>query len=395
MTGGPDTIRTCDLCLRRAALYPAELRVLTGRGRYGKGRDGASRGARFRRGVGRLRLAIRVEVQRRSATLSPPCATPSRRGRIMGPNPISFALFVVFAGVGALSIVTGRPIALGATLIILGVLILAALKMAQQWEKVVILRAGKFTGIKGPGLFVIIPILDIIAAWVDTRIRTTQFLAEQTLTKDTVPVDVDAIIFWVVTDVRKATLEVANYTSAIGWAAQTSLREMIGAADLATLLSNRQAADEQLRKSIDLKTVDWGISVKSVEIRDVKIPEALQDAMSRQAQAERERQARVILGSAEAEIAQKFVEAARTYADYPIALHLRGMNILYESVKERGSTIIVPSNTVDCMNLGGVAGIASLARAGTANPQERGSEAPPDPWSSSAGSTPEEALTGC
>src|SRR5713226_3156225 len=368
MTGGPDTIRTGDLCLRRAALYPAELRVLTGRGRYGKGRDGASRGARFRRGVGRLRLAIRVEVQRRSATLSPPCATPSLRGRIMGPNPISFALFVVFAGVGALSIVTGRPIALGATLIILGVLVLAALKKPQQWEKVVILRAGKFTGIKGPGLFVIIPILDIIAAWVDTRIRTTQFLAEQTLTKDTVPVDVDAIIFWVVTDVRKATLEVANYTSAIGWAAQTSLREMIGAADLATLLSNRQAADEQLRNSIDLKTVDWGISVKSVEIRDVKIPEALQDAMSRQAQAERERQARVILGSAEAEIAQKFVEAARTYADYPIALHLRGMNMLYESVKERGSTIIVPSSAVDSMNLGGMAGLTSLARRGAADP---------------------------
>jgi len=280
----------------------------------------------------------------------------------MGPNPISFALFVVFAGVGALTIVTGGPLALGATLIIVGILILASIKMAQQWEKVVILRAGKFTGIKGPGLFAIIPILDIIAAWVDTRIRTTQFLAEQTLTKDTVPVDVDAIIFWVVTDVRKATLEVANYTSAIGWAAQTSLREMIGAADLATLLSNRQAADEQLRKSIDLKTVDWGISVKSVEIRDVKIPEALQDAMSRQAQAERERQARVILGSAEAEIAQKFVEAARTYADYPIALHLRGMNMLYESVKERGSTIIVPSSAVDSMNLGGMAGLTSLAR---------------------------------
>jgi regulator of protease activity HflC (stomatin/prohibitin superfamily) len=280
----------------------------------------------------------------------------------MGPNPISFALFVVFAGLGALLVVVGRVLVPGVGLILLGILTLASLKMAQQWEKAIVLRAGKFTGIKGPGLFTIIPILDTIAAWVDTRIRTTQFLAEQTLTKDTVPVDVDAIIFWVVVDVRKATLEVANYTSAIGWAAQTSLREMIGAADLATLLSNRQAADEQLRSSIDQKTVDWGISVKSVEIRDVKIPEALQDAMSRQAQAERERQARVILGSAEAEIAQKFVEAARTYADYPIALHLRGMNMLYESVKERGSTIIVPSSAVDSMNLGGMAGLTSLAR---------------------------------
>ncbi len=288
----------------------------------------------------------------------------------MGPNPISFALFVVFAGLGALAIVFGRLLMPGVALIIVGVLILASLKMAQQWEKAIVLRAGKFTGIKGPGLFVIIPILDIIAAWVDTRIRTTQFLAEQTLTKDTVPVDVDAIIFWVVTDVRKATLEVANYSAAIGWAAQTSLREMIGAADLATLLSNRQAADEQLRKSIDLKTVDWGISVKSVEIRDVRIPAALQDAMSRQAQAERERQARVILGSAEAEIAQKFVEAARTYADYPIALHLRGMNMLYESVKERGSTIIVPSSAVDTMNLGGIAGLTSLARSAEAQAGE-------------------------
>ena len=280
----------------------------------------------------------------------------------MGGNPISFALFVVLAGLGGLMIVFARMLVPGVALILFGLFILASLKMAQQWEKAVVLRAGKFTGIKGPGLFGIVPILDTIAAWVDTRIRTTQFLAEQTLTKDTVPVDVDAIIFWTVTDVRKATLEVANYSAAIGWAAQTSLREMIGAADLATLLSNRQAADEQLRKSIDMKTVDWGIAVKSVEIRDVKIPEALQDAMSRQAQAERERQARVILGSAEAEIAQKFVEAARTYADNPVALHLRGMNMLYESVKERGSTIIVPSSAIDTMNLGGMAGITSLAR---------------------------------
>lgn len=280
----------------------------------------------------------------------------------MGGNPISFALFVVLAGLGALMIVFARLLVPGVALILFGLFILASLKMAQQWEKAVVLRAGKFTGIKGPGLFGIVPILDTIPAWVDTRIRTTQFLAEQTLTKDTVPVDVDAIIFWTVTDVRKATLEVANYGAAIGWAAQTSLREMIGAADLATLLSNRQAADEQLRKSIDMKTVDWGIAVRSVEIRDVKIPEALQDAMSRQAQAERERQARVILGSAEAEIAQKFVEAARTYADNPVALHLRGMNMLYESVKERGSTIIVPSSAIDTMNLGGMAGVTSLAR---------------------------------
>jgi regulator of protease activity HflC (stomatin/prohibitin superfamily) len=279
----------------------------------------------------------------------------------MGPNPISIAIFIILAGLGALGIITFHEIA-GAVLVILAILVLVSLKMARQWERAVILRVGKFRAIKGPGLFFIVPVFDAIAAWVDTRIRTTQFLAEQTLTKDTVPVDVDAIIFWVVTDVRRATLEVANYGAAIGWAAQTSLREMIGAADLATLLSNRQAADEQLRTSIDQKTVDWGISVKSVEIRDVKIPEALQDAMSRQAQAERERQARVILGSAEAEIAQKFVEAARTYAENPVALHLRGMNMLYESVKERGSMVIVPSSAVESMNLGGMAGLTSLAR---------------------------------
>ena len=281
----------------------------------------------------------------------------------MGPNPISTAIFLVLAGLGAAAIATFNVIP-GVILIVLAVIVFASLKMARQWEKAVILRAGKFTAVKGPGLFVIIPILDNIAAWVDTRIRTTQFVAEQTLTKDTVPVDVDAIIFWVVTDVRRAALEVANYGAAVAWAAQTSLREMIGAADLATLLSNRQAADEQLRKTIDAKTTDWGISVRSVEIRDVKIPVALQDAMSRQAQAERERQARVILGSAEAEIAQKFVQAAETYANNPVALHLRGMNMLYEAVKERGSTIIVPSSAVESMNLGGLAGITSLARSG-------------------------------
>jgi regulator of protease activity HflC (stomatin/prohibitin superfamily) len=293
----------------------------------------------------------------------------------MGPNPISTAIFLVLAGLGAAAIAIFYVIP-GIILIVLAVIVFASLKMARQWEKAVILRAGKFTAVKGPGLFGIIPILDNITAWVDTRIRTTQFVAEQTLTKDTVPVDVDAIIFWVVTDVRRAALEVANYGAAVAWAAQTSLREMIGAADLATLLSNRQAADEQLRKTIDAKTTDWGISVRSVEIRDVKIPVALQDAMSRQAQAERERQARVILGSAEAEIAQKFVQAAETYANNPVALHLRGMNMLYEAVKERGSTIIVPSSAVESMNLGGLAGITSLARGGGDGPAPKGGAAP-------------------
>jgi regulator of protease activity HflC (stomatin/prohibitin superfamily) len=280
----------------------------------------------------------------------------------MSPNPISLAIVAVLAGLGVLLIGLARLVVPGAVLIVLALVVLAALKMAKQWEQAVVLRAGKFLAVKGPGLFWIVPVLDSVTALIDTRLRTTQFVAEQTLSKDTVPVDVDAIIFWMVTDVRRAALEVANYGEAISWAAQTSLREMIGAADLAKLLSNRKAVDEELRKSIDAKTEEWGIVVKSVEIRDVTIPAALQDAMSREAQAERERQARAILGAAEAEIAHSFAEAARRYADNPVALHLRGMNMLYESVKEHGSTIIVPSTAVDRMNLGGVAGITSLAK---------------------------------
>ena len=300
----------------------------------------------------------------------------------MSPNPISLAIVAILAGFGVLVIVIAGPVVPGALLIILAVIMLAALKMARQWEQAVVLRAGKFLAVRGPGLFWIVPILDNIAALIDTRLRTTQFVAEQTLTKDTVSVDVDAIIFWIVTEVKRAALEVASYGEAISWAAQTSLRETIGAADLAMLLSNRRAADEELRKTIDAKTADWGIRVRSVEIRDVRIPVALQDAMSRQAQAERERQARVILSTAEAEIADKFAEAATTYADNPIALHLRGMNMLYESVKERGgTTIIVPSSAVDSMNLGGVAGVTSLAKRGETNvPGER-----PRPPGSSTG----------
>ena len=292
----------------------------------------------------------------------------------MSPNPISLAIVAVLAVFGILLIVLARLVVPGAILIVWAVIVLAALRMAQQWEQAVVLRAGKFLAVKGPGLFWIVPILDSVTALIDTRLRTTQFVAEQTLTKDTVPVDVDAIIFWMVTDVRRAALEVASYGEAISWAAQTSLREMIGAADLAMLLSNRKAIDEELRQTIDGKTAEWGIVVKSVEIRDVTIPSALQDAMSREAQAERERQARVILGAAEAEIAHSFAEAALSYADNPVALHLRGMNMLYESVKERGSTIIVPSSAVDSMNLGGLAGITSLARAReTSPPDEPGS----------------------
>jgi regulator of protease activity HflC (stomatin/prohibitin superfamily) len=301
----------------------------------------------------------------------------------MSFNPISLAIVAVLAGLGFFAIAAGGLVFIGAPLIVASVVVLTALKMAQQWEKAVVLRAGKFLAVKGPGLFGIVPVLDSVTAIIDTRVRTTQFVAEQALTRDTVPVDVDAIIFWVVTDARQAALAVADYRQAIAWAAQTSLREMIGASDLATLLSNRKAADEELRQTIDAKTEDWGINVRSVEIRDVKIPVALQDAMSRQAQAERERQARVILGTAEAEIAEKFVQAARTYAENPVALHLRGMNMLYESVKERGSTIIVPSSAIDSMNLGGVAGLTSLARTsgGGGTPEGPSPRSPAGPWS--------------
>jgi regulator of protease activity HflC (stomatin/prohibitin superfamily) len=230
------------------------------------------------------------------------------------------------------------------------VIVALSLKMANVWQKFVILRMGKLQSVKGAGLFAIIPILDNVVAVIDGRIQTTAFNAEQALTKDTVPVNVDAIIFWHVHDAEKAALAITNFREAIDRVAQTSLREMIGSSMLAALLSDRKEADEQLEVEIGQKTAPWGISVTSVEIRDVAIPVALQDAMSRQAQAEREKQARVILGSAEAAIAGKFVEAADIYAGHPVALQLRAMNIIYETTKERGATILMPSSMVDSLN---------------------------------------------
>src|SRR6266849_7352927 len=279
-------------------------------------------------------------------------------------NPITLFLTLLCALAGGGLLLSGYRF-LAVAFFIAAVIIAASLKMANAWQKFVILRAGKLQGVKGPGLFLIIPILDAVTAVIDERIQTTAFAAEQALTKDTVPVNVDAIIFWLVHDAQKAALNITNYREAIDRVSQTSLREMIGASMLAALLSERQAADELLRAEISRKTADWGISVNSVEIRDVAIPEALQDAMSRQAQAEREKQARVILGSAEAEIAQKFVEAARIYAENPAALQLRAMNIIYETTKERGTTILIPSSMVDSMNPG-------LAFAGRAAPSAAG-----------------------
>jgi regulator of protease activity HflC (stomatin/prohibitin superfamily) len=259
-----------------------------------------------------------------------------------------FAGIIVLLAIGVSS--TGQ-IVLGGLLFIAAALLAASLQMANAWQKFVILRAGKLHAVKGPGLFFIVPILDSIAAVIDERIQTTAFTAEQALTKDTVPVNVDAIIFWHVHDAQKAALNITNYREAIDRVAQTSLREMIGSSMLAALLSERQTADELLRVEISRKTEDWGISVNSVEIRDVAIPVALQDAMSRQAQAEREKQARVILGSAEADIAGKFVEAAERYAGHPAALQLRAMNIIYETTKERGTTVLIPTSMVDSLNV--------------------------------------------
>jgi regulator of protease activity HflC (stomatin/prohibitin superfamily) len=264
-------------------------------------------------------------------------------------NPItSFLVFVCFVAGLAMTQWVSNYLALvffGAA-----IFIALALKMANAWEKFVILRMGKLQSVKGPGLFVIIPVIDNVIAVIDGRIQTTAFNAEQALTRDTVPVNVDAIIFWHVHDAEKAALAITNYREAIDRVAQTSLREMIGSSMLAALLSDRKEADEQLKDEIAKKTSPWGISVSSVEIRDVAIPEALQDAMSRQAQAEREKQARVILGSAEAAIAGKFVEAADIYAGHPAALQLRAMNIIYETTKERGATILIPSSMVDSLN---------------------------------------------
>lgn len=236
-----------------------------------------------------------------------------------------------------------------------------AIQVARQWEKAVVLRMGKMRGLRGPGLFWIVPILDTITMWIDQRAMVTPFSAEKTLTRDTVPVNVDAVLFWLVWDAEKAALEVENYRAAIAWASQTALREVIGQMTLADILVGRNKMDADLQKIIDERTTPWGITVQSVEIRDVVIPSDLEDAMSRQAQAERERQARVILGESEMQIASSFEEASKAYVNNPTALHLRAMNMLFEGLKQKGALVIVPSSAVDTMNLGGISGLVSLA----------------------------------
>jgi hypothetical protein len=275
-------------------------------------------------------------------------------------NAISWLFALVFFASGVYLLAQTGSMSYVVAGAILAVLSLMSIQIAKAWEKAIVLRLGRFQRLAGPGFFLIVPFVDSVAAWIDQRVQTSTFVAEQTLTKDTVPVDVDAVLFWVVWDAKKAALEVASYRDAIGWAAQTALRDIIGTTYLADLLSNRQTIDANLHQAIDGRTTPWGITVQSVEIRDIKIPENLQDAMSRQAQAERERQARVIFGDAERQIAASFVEASKSYANNPVALHLRAMNMLYEGLKEKGAMIIVPSTAVETMSLGAVTGLASL-----------------------------------
>jgi regulator of protease activity HflC (stomatin/prohibitin superfamily) len=284
-------------------------------------------------------------------------------------GPAMILAFVIFAaGIAGAALMDYYKlsegwIALEVTLLsLIAMYILLALKIASQWEKAIVLHLGKFQRLAGPGLFWIIPVIDTLANWIDHRVMVTPFSAEKTLTMDTVPVDVDAVLFWLVWDAEKAALEVADYRAAIAWAAQTALREIIGQMSLADILVGRAKMDAELQKIIDERTTPWGITVQSVEIRDVVIPQDLEDTMSRQAQAERERQARVILGESEKQIAHSFAEASQSYIHNPTALHLRAMNMLFEGLKEKGALVIVPSSAVDTMNLGGLSGITSLAQ---------------------------------
>ena len=284
-------------------------------------------------------------------------------------NPISIAVLVLLLGLIALLLFQDELLShkdtipwLAASIgVILALLIAASIKIADQWEKAVILRMGKFIGLKGPGLFLIIPIIDRVDKYIDQRVRVTDFNAEKTLTKDTVPVDVDAVVYWTVWDVEKAALEVRRYIEAVTYMAQTGLRDIIGRHELADLLQNREKIAEALQHTLDEHTNPWGVTCQSVGIKDIVIPAALADAMSKQAQAERERQARIILGTAETEISEKFAEASKQYLNNPVALQLRGMNMLFEGLKEKGSLIIVPSAALESMNLGAIGGLAALS----------------------------------
>lgn len=301
-------------------------------------------------------------------------SSPTKTG--LRPNIVGSILLAVPTLAGAaISVLSLDPTAAIAGLV-LGALSAQAPKIAKQWERAVVLRLGKYQGLKGPGIFWIVPFVDTIPTWVDQRVITTNFAAEQTLTSDTVPVNVDAVLFWMVYDPEKAALEVQDYAQAVSWAAQTALRDIIGRTSLTDLLRGRERIEDELQQLIDERTNPWGVTVQSVEMRDVIIPDALQDAMSREAQAAREKQARIILGQAEVEIAHMFEKASHSYRDNPTALHLRAMNMLYEGLKEKGAMMIVPSTAVESMGMGGLLGSAALR-------QQQLSEAREEPIKSS------------
>lgn len=278
---------------------------------------------------------------------------------VSGPGVFVFVVVVAAGGVGTAML--DRPAPVFAAVLI-GAYFLFAIHVAKQWEKVAVLRFGRYIGLRGPGLFWIIPVVDTLSRFVDQRVRVVSVSAESTLTRDTVPVSVDAIIFWMVWDAEKSILEVQDFENAIAMSAQTGLRESIGRHELSQMVAEREMLGRELQRILDEKTNPWGITVQSVEIRDVQIPATLEDAMSRQAQAERERQARIILGTAETEISDKFSQAARVYEQSPVALHLRAMNMLYEAIKEKGAMVVVPSSAVETMGLGGLLGTAALSK---------------------------------
>jgi SPFH domain / Band 7 family len=291
--------------------------------------------------------------------------TAARTPKISPPDirisAVGIAIFLLCTGLGAAAAVRLQNPAPGAAGAVIGLYFLFAIRVAEQWERAAVLRLGRYIGLRGPGLFVIVPVIDHVSRFVDQRIRVAEVKAESALTRDTVPVSVDAIVFWLVWNAEKSILEVADFSEAIAMSAQTALRESIGRHDLAQMITERELLGHELQRILDEKTNPWGITVQSVEIRDVHIPQALEDAMSRQAQAERERQARIILGTAETDIAGKFAEASMVYLNNPVALHLRAMNMLYEAIKERGSMVIVPSSAVETMGLGGMLGTTALS----------------------------------
>jgi hypothetical protein len=307
--------------------------------------------------------AITIPNRERARPLNPP-----------RPNIVAIFVLVVPVLIGLTGVILTENPAWIISGIVLGLILMQSPKVAKQWEKAVVLRLGKFIGLRGPGLFWIVPFLDTVSSWIDQRVITTSFAAEQTLTSDTVPVNVDAVLFWMVYDAEKAALEVQMYKDAVSWAAQTALRDIIGRTSLSDLLRGREKIEEQLQELIDARCNPWGVTVQSVEMRDVIIPDALQDAMSREAQATREKAARIILGEAEVEIAKLFQTASISYHDNPTALHLRAMNMLYEGLKEKGAMMIVPSTAVESMGMGGLMGMAAMAQR-----QLTGTPVPPEP----------------